>query len=532
MFRERAASCAVAQASTHRQRVTLRAQLPPHGTQAPADRRSAQLCPVRRLSFSPVLHRAASSARRCRFRLRIRRRDTFAEPLRGLLGPTCSSGIDKKTRVNGSKPRVGDDWRSGCREDVHSGRAAFVKARLPTRHFSVLSHLRSAAHDHAPAVAMHPRYAAPRLAPRSLHGLAPRFGPHLHRNAPARPLNPSQARCMSMANTSTETLAGNPEPLAEAVLNLSWGLLEILHNCGLSWAVALPASAVVIRAFIIMPLFQIPSRKAQQTTASLLPLTRAYNIVKKHSSHMAHYSKGPRVAQAVTISSVARYNHQIRKRWGAQRWKQMLPFCGLPVFISMAEVIRRMVGARSGLWGLVFGSGSYAAPKASEQVSDGVTTDGVTDALEKVAEWKGTTSLPSSVPEKLSSWLEPSMAAEGMLWFPNLMLPDPYMILPWAVCGLTMASIYAGSKPPHKGHEKPSFFIFKRVLMTLALAIGPMTLNLPAGILLYWCASTSCAWLSHVYLDRFYPVRMPPTPCKRSIPYYPKKDIEKMRRQR
>ncbi|KKY23395.1 putative membrane insertion protein [Diplodia seriata] len=193
----------------------------------------------------------------------------------------------------------------------------------------------------------------------------------------------------------------------------------------------------------------------------------------------------------------------------------------------MAESIRRMVGASSGLWGMAFGSGSYEAPKASDVLKEAPVPDGVINALDRVAEWKGTTSLPSSAPDTaiLSEWLQPSLATEGMLWFPNLMVPDPLMILPFAVSGLTIASLYAGSRAPNKTKEKPAHTILKRVMMTFALAIGPLTLNMPAGILLYWSASTVCAFLTHVLLDMFRPIRMPPKPCKRTIPYSPRRKV-------
>ncbi|GME34713.1 Membrane insertion protein OxaA/YidC [Neofusicoccum parvum] len=371
------------------------------------------------------------------------------------------------------------------------------------------------------------------LLPRPVASLASRsrlcWPPHARtlacHNARLRSPSTLQMRCVSQAVEQPAIDKGG-EMVAEAILDIPWGMFELLHSAGLPWAVALPAGAVVVRALVVMPFFQIPARKAQQRSSTLMPLSHAYAILMKHRSHQLFYSSGPRHARTVARNLLAGYNASMRKRWLTERWRQMLPVAGVPIFVVVAEVIRRMAGAKSGLLGLIFGSpssASGAAETAGAQAA-GQAADGATDALDAVAQWKGTTSLPSSVPDTavFSDWLEPSFAREGALWFPNLMLPDPLMILPFVVSGITLASLYRGSKPVSKDTEKPVGMVLRRILMTVALAIGPMTLHMPAGILLYWTASTSCAFLAHIYLDKYYPLRMPPKPCKRSIMPYPK----------
>ncbi|OJD33580.1 mitochondrial inner membrane protein oxa1l-like [Diplodia corticola] len=350
-------------------------------------------------------------------------------------------------------------------------------------------------------------------------GLPPRLRPHIYRNARSRPLNPPQARCMSAAEHLTSAGSFADGSFADGSLKLCLGLFEVLHNCGLSWAVALPAGALLVRACIITPFLQIPARKAQQTTTNLLPIMQAHAIVRKHSTHLRLYHEGAQKARNVSRTETALFNHKIKKRWRAQPWKHLLPLCGLPIFVAMAETIRRMVGTRSGLWGLVFGSGSYQseAPKTSDALGkDDATIEGVADTL------KGATPDTAVV----SDWIQPSLATEGMLWFPDLMAPDPLLILPFVVSGVTVCSLYVSSRAPGRRKQKPAWAVIRRIMMTIALAIGPLTLNMPAGILLYWTASTSFALMSNLYLDRFLPIRMPPKPCKRSIPYLPKKKAQ------
>ncbi|KAH7061367.1 hypothetical protein B0J12DRAFT_592673 [Macrophomina phaseolina] len=334
---------------------------------------------------------------------------------------------------------------------------------------------------------MRPRNVVSGLNARSLLGLPPHLRAHIYHNRQPRSLHPPQMRSASSAGALQMHEA-------DLVLNLFWGMFEVLHNCGLSWAVAIPAGAVVVRGLIIMPWFQIPARKAQQQNAALLPLNHAYAIAMKHRCHQIFYDKGPRVARSKAKMAMAKYNYQLRQRWRAERWRQMLPLATFPIFIGVAEVIRRMCGSRSGLWGIIFGSGSAQAQHPS---AEALTAAG-------------------------DNWLEPSFATEGALWFPNLMLADPNMILPFVVSGLTMATLHRGSKPPQEGKERPAGIILRRILMTGALAIGPLTLHMPTAILLYWSASTTCAYISHLILDKYYPLDMPPKPCRRSVMYNPK----------
>lgn len=372
---------------------------------------------------------------------------------------------------------------------------------------------------------MRPRSIVAGLGARSL------LRPHIYHNGRARCFNAHQVR--NMSKTPSEVILEDPFldqiilPLSNGCLNLCWSMFEILHNCGLPWAAAIPAGAVVIRGLLVMPFFQLPARKAQQQEAALLPLDHAYANVIKHRAHTFFYTRGPRQAQTTANILLGEHRQHMQRRWGTERNKQLLPIAGLPVFVAAAETIRRMAGCRSGMWGLIFGSA--AKPAASPDApSDGwgvALPDAPSDALETVVAWKGTTALPESVPDTaiLSEWFQPTFATEGALWIPNLMLPDPLMILPFVVSGITMATLHRGSKPFGEKKERRGIRILRRGLMTAALAIGPLTLHLPAGILLYWTASTSCAFLAHLYMDHFHPLRMPPKPCKKSMFYHQNK---------
>lgn len=50
-------------------------------------------------------------------------------------------------------------------------------------------------------------------------------------------------------------------------------------------------------------------------------------------------------------------------------------------------------------------------------------------------------------------------------------------------------------------------------MKAFALAIGPMTLQIPSAMLLYWISSSGLAFAQGVLLDIFSPIGNPVTPC-------------------
>ncbi|KAJ9656094.1 hypothetical protein H2201_008645 [Coniosporium apollinis] len=90
-------------------------------------------------------------------------------------------------------------------------------------------------------------------------------------------------------------------------------------------------------------------------------------------------------------------------------------------------------------------------------------------------------------PAQLVSWLEPSMANEGALWFQDLTVADPTLTLPFVVSGIMFLNVWRGSAQTKRvGRESVGAKTLRRGLLLLTLAIGPLTLNVPAGVMVYW----------------------------------------------
>lgn len=53
----------------------------------------------------------------------------------------------------------------------------------------------------------------------------------------------------------------------------------------------------------------------------------------------------------------------------------------------------------------------------------------------------------------------------------------------------------------------------RNALKLIALAVGPLTLGMPTGMLLYWISSSAITFVQSVLIDRFMPIRDPILQC-------------------
>jgi inner membrane protein COX18 len=150
---------------------------------------------------------------------------------------------------------------------------------------------------------------------------------------------------------------------------------------------------------------------------------------------------------------------QMYKSWKIKPWAKYTPITLLPMWLSMIEALRRMSGFPS-----LFGS-------------------------------ENTISAP----------LEPSLATEGALWFPDLLVADPYYVLPVMLSATIYVNLISGWKATtreelaamenRQRRQAKTFNALRRVLQCAALASGPIAMysGAPAGVLIYWISSTAIA---------------------------------------
>ncbi|KAF7931170.1 uncharacterized protein EAE97_009379 [Botrytis byssoidea] len=272
----------------------------------------------------------------------------------------------------------------------------------------------------------------------------------------------------------------------DSVLIATHGVLEGLHSfTGLPWAFTLPLTALAIRTVLIFPL-GINSRRAAQKQIDLMPLMNAWQHQFRKQSIQEVGHLGPDAANQFVKDKMNKKKRELYSRYNCGTWKHYLPFLQLPVWMIAVETIRKMCGAHDGL--LKWIESLFTSSKANEATA---TTDLDLGSL----------------------LLEPTFATEGALWFPNLLVPDPMLLLPFMLSGSILLNLTSQGKPKS---------VFMRRLMNslkvVALAIIPLTLQMPSAMLVYWTSSSLLAFGQAKMLDVLIPIRKPVVPCKGGQP--------------
>lgn len=120
----------------------------------------------------------------------------------------------------------------------------------------------------------------------------------------------------------------------------------------------------------------------------------------------------------------------------------------------------------------------------------------------------------SSGAPRLHLEVEPSLATEGALWFPDLLAGDTTGILPAALTMSILLNISAGWKAKKFSEmaDLPKIELYRALtvrgirafIQVLALNVGLSSYyyEMPAALLLYWTTSTNIATMQTVFLDK------------------------------
>jgi inner membrane protein COX18 len=112
---------------------------------------------------------------------------------------------------------------------------------------------------------------------------------------------------------------------------------------------------------------------------------------------------------------------------------------------------------------------------------------------------------------------EPSLSTGGCLWFPDLTVADPLHVMPAMLSAVLLINLMPKSMaqfkqlinmtPSPAQEANPWSFRLRRAMMILAMAVGPLTIHLPAAIHLYWISSTLFSMALTRIVDRLKPIR-------------------------
>ncbi|KFY69371.1 hypothetical protein V496_00306 [Pseudogymnoascus sp. VKM F-4515 (FW-2607)] len=276
------------------------------------------------------------------------------------------------------------------------------------------------------------------------------------------------------------------DPILDATHNAFLGIHHVLP-----WWAAIPFAAVAVRlAFLPLTIW---SRRIIAKQRSLTPLITAWRGALERNIDP---SKGTSNVKVLA----ARKTMEIYKAFSCQRYKLFIaPALQLPFFLVIIESIRRLAGAGQGLLRLLFSS----VPSVTGPTEGAAETTSGATANEEIA-----TALTRT---------EPSMTTEGPLWFVDLTVADPLLILPFALSAtmllhLVHSHYFTRTAAPV---GTPSTFQrrLRNMLKLLALAAGPLTLALPAGVLYYWISTMLVSFAQGHLLDMFMPLKNPVMPC-------------------
>ena len=284
--------------------------------------------------------------------------------------------------------------------------------------------------------------------------------------------------------------------LLEQCLETTHTVITGLHSAtGLPWAATIPLTAAMIRLTIIGPIAAY-GQVISQRRMKIFPLLYAWRVAISRNIMKAHGAEGPVACEKRVEKAMREKGVEVRKKMGVQYWKSSLTWIQLPIFLVVIDTIRAMSGYGRGLLGMISGLFSREDMTLTEAVGEDPATTGALEAT--------------------SPYFEASLASEGAWWFPNLLVPDPMLILPFTLSASLFATIFALEKRAERSAIPVGKWQgrIKQTMKVFALLIGPATLGVPSGMLLYWISTSLCGLCQHVFLDWYFPTKPAIVPCR------------------
>ena len=283
----------------------------------------------------------------------------------------------------------------------------------------------------------------------------------------------------------------SPRPFFDTCFTGTHTLITGIHSTtGLPWAASLPLTALLLRVVIIGPLTTY-SHTIMLRRAALIPLMQAWRHVFRRRVMRDHAALGPVECHKMVTQMSEKKVKEIVQAQSIQFWKLLLNWLQLPIFLVVIETIRKMSGVGEGLLGLLI----KRFKGGEDGGQDGIVGDGTDSVLFST---------------------ELTFAEEGALWFPDLLVPDPQLILPFMLSGILFSNLLFHERVARKALSTTSKSQrrLRGALKIVALAIGPLTLQVPSAMLVYWISSSLFAFGQAVVQQWYMPTPKAITPCK------------------
>ncbi|KAF2872677.1 hypothetical protein BDV95DRAFT_628255 [Massariosphaeria phaeospora] len=285
----------------------------------------------------------------------------------------------------------------------------------------------------------------------------------------------------------------------DALLQVPHSMLCYIHT-SMPWYAAIPVSAFILRALLVTTM-GARARALTSRYIGLHPLRQAIALTEGAKLKRARNFKTNQEAKRAVTLTIREQNNRLHRDWDCRLRGQIgWTLLQIPIALSMGEIIRKMGNYQDGLFGM------------------GMTALGLKEAPYTIH------GMDMGAP---NLWYEPSLANEGILWFPDLLVPDPTGVLPFVVSGLMFTNVFLSKNVSTRADMSMGARFWRNGLLLLCLAIGPLLQHVPAALLYYWASSTSSVLLWNFWLDWRYPAPRGLGQCKRPRVVLPSSSIRK-----
>lgn len=282
--------------------------------------------------------------------------------------------------------------------------------------------------------------------------------------------------------------------IVDLALDGSTAFIHGVHTVScLPWVASIPLTAVLVRTFVGLPIL-LYSRLHRHREKKLSPILNAWMRVYAEkqvaertngsSNNLTHAESKKRA-----LVDVRKRRIQLHKRWGVSGKHKAITFLQIPVFIALMDSLRGMSGNNSGF--IAWLSSFIESPQD-----------------------------PASAAQSLHLTIEPTLANEGALWFPDLLAGDPTGVLPICLTASILGNVLIGWKvspwrqisllPKTEMYKQITFTGLRAFVIVLTCYIGftSFVQGMPTALMLYWITSTNVATLQTWILDNkvFSPV--------------------------
>jgi len=304
--------------------------------------------------------------------------------------------------------------------------------------------------------------------------------------------------------------ASRPTHFVDTGVIAAHEVLQGVHSItGLPWVLSIPLTSLLVRLCTAVPLAAYSKYNANKQQ-EVLPLIQAWRETLraqvKRFEAQRKIRLGPVAAEREVRRALKEEQRAIYKRMGISRWGHLIAILQLPVWLCFMDALRRMSGmesiiesfkkwARARFWG--------TSPELGEA---------------------STTAQTAENPVPLVP-IEPTFATEGALWFPDLTVLDPHLVLPFVMSAAMLLSVNVGKKPidlatmarlSGAARVQVRFGNALRLFLNaFALCLGPLSIaaGFPSSIMVYWIAGSLLATIQTPLIKRMFPSKPQILPC-------------------